>query len=219
MGLGGIPVFALSPNRWELVAVKSDLNALLVVDLGEDTRTEINLGDLTVDLAGFGHAPSIYSSPVARKYIYFTAINGDRSDLYVVKRGGASSLPSTVDQELAVGRSKEKSSPLAYETPGLTGNIPDIRGVWDTNFGRLTITQDGYKIRGKYTHDDGQIEGVLIGRTLKGKWSEAPSYLPPHDAGEFEFTFAEDFKSFTGKWRYGYETQAWNGEWFGSKLK
>jgi len=221
-GLGGIPVFALSPNRRELIAVKSDLNSLIVVDLEKDIKSEISLGELTVDLAGFGHSQSVYSTPVAREYIYFSALNGDRSDLYILRRPKESSLDlGSAEKQTSVrgSSSEERATRPAPRSSDLSENVPDISGVWDTNFGRLTITQEGFIVRGEYSHDQGRIEGVLIGRTLKGKWSEAPSYRPPQDAGEFEFAFAQDFKSFTGKWRYGFETKTWNGDWFGSKLK
>lgn len=220
---GGLPIYMLSPDHRELVAVKSTLDAFLVIDLEKDTVSEISLGQLQVDLAGFGNGISYGGSPVARDLIYFTAFEGkplprDPSGLYVVRKKTPDSLSSAAHQVPSLPTEK-KAVQLSEEETTKPEKIPDLKGIWDTNFGRLVITQDGYKIRGKYEHNKGQIEGMLIGRIIRGKWSEAPSYLPPQDAGEFELTFAEDFKSFTGKWRYGYETQAWDGEWFGSKLK
>lgn len=83
-------------------------------------------------------------------------------------------------------------------------------GVWETNWGDMTLTQTGDKVSGTYTFDQGKITGTVSGSTLTGTWSEAPSYAPPHDAGEVEFIMSEDGKSFTGKWRYGSE-----GDWGG----
>lgn len=81
-------------------------------------------------------------------------------------------------------------------------------GEWDTNWGDMVLTQTGSKVTGSYTYDNGRIDGTVSGNVLSGTWSEAPSYAPPHDAGEVEFVMSDDGKSFTGKWRYGSE-----GDW------
>ena len=93
-----------------------------------------------------------------------------------------------------------------------------ISGTWETNFGPLTFTQDGNSISGTYTHDSGKIEGKLEGNALRGKWSESPSYAPTHDAGDFEFVFSEDVKTFSGNWRYGFEKDTWDGVWTGKRI-
>jgi len=90
-------------------------------------------------------------------------------------------------------------------------------GVYDTNFGALTLEVRGNKVSGSYPHDAGKIEGVLEGNKLIGKWSEAPSYQPPRDAGEIEFVFPPNFKSFAGRWRYGFGGKEWGGDWHGVK--
>ncbi len=81
----------------------------------------------------------------------------------------------------------------------------------------MEFTQNGDKVTGTYTHDDGKIEGTVSGNTLTGTWSEAPSYNPPNDAGVFVITFADDEKSFTGNWRYGSGTSEWDGTWTATK--
>lgn len=83
----------------------------------------------------------------------------------------------------------------------------------------MTFTQDGSSISGSYTHDNGKIEGKLEGRVLSGRWSESPTYAPTHDAGDFEFVFSEDLKTFSGKWRYGFEKKSWDGAWTGTRSK
>lgn len=90
-------------------------------------------------------------------------------------------------------------------------NELDVSGKWDTNWGELVLTQSGNKVTGTYVHDKGKIKGGLIGNVLKGTWSEAPTYAPNKDAGNFEFTFTEN--SFKGKWGYGNEklTGTWTG--------
>lgn len=90
-------------------------------------------------------------------------------------------------------------------------------GEWTTSWGDMTLTQTGSKVTGTYTYDQGKISGTVSGNILTGTWSEAPSYAPPHDAGEVEFVMSEDGKSFTGKWRYGSEGD-W-GNWDGGIRK
>lgn len=86
-------------------------------------------------------------------------------------------------------------------------------GLWDTNWGEMTLIQTGIKVSGTYTYDSGRIEGTISGNVLKGTWSESPSYSPPNDAGEVVFVMSEDGMSFTGEWRYGSEGD-W-GKWDG----
>jgi hypothetical protein len=81
-------------------------------------------------------------------------------------------------------------------------------GEWETDWGKMTLTQNGANVTGDYDYDDGRITGTVSGDTLTGTWLESPSYAPPHDAGEVEFVMSADGKSFTGKWRYGSE-----GDW------
>jgi len=77
----------------------------------------------------------------------------------------------------------------------------------------MVLTQNGDSVSGTYTYDNGKITGKVSGNVLTGTWSESPSYSPPGDAGEIEFTMASDRKSFTGKWRYGSEGgwENWEG--------
>lgn len=90
-------------------------------------------------------------------------------------------------------------------------------GFWDTNFGVLEIEEiTDRKVTGTYTHDSGKITGSIKGNILSGTWSEEPSYLPPKDAGDFEFTLKSDGLSFIGKYRYG-SSGTWK-TWDGEKL-
>jgi hypothetical protein len=102
-------------------------------------------------------------------------------------------------------------------TPQPQPGTDHVSGTWNTSFGMMTLTQNGSNVTGSYTNDSGKIEGTLEGNILLGSWSERPSYKPPHDAGDIEFTFSEDGRSFTGTWRYGFDKQTWNGKWRGTK--
>lgn len=88
-------------------------------------------------------------------------------------------------------------------------------GEWDSNWGKMVITQNGNIVTGTYTHDNGKISGTVSGSTFTGTWSEAPSYAPDKDAGDMELTMSADGMSFTGKWRYG-SSGSW-GNWEGGK--
>jgi hypothetical protein len=78
-------------------------------------------------------------------------------------------------------------------------------GKWDSTFGVVELKVDGVRVTGTYPTDQGRIEGTLSadGRTLTGRWSEAPDYLPPNNAGRMVLTLAPDGQSFTGNWSYG----------------
>ena len=52
---------------------------------------------------------------------------------------------------------------------------------------------------------------------LVGTWSEAPTYLPPDDAGDFELNFTEDCNGFEGRWRRG-SSGPWWTDWNGSRI-
>lgn len=89
------------------------------------------------------------------------------------------------------------------------------QGEWDTNWGKMLLTQNGNTITGTYVHDSGKISGKVSGNKLIGTWSESPSYAAPNDAGDIEFTMSNDGKSFTGSWRYG-SSGSWSN-WEGGK--
>jgi len=92
-------------------------------------------------------------------------------------------------------------------------------GVYDTNWGEMTITHSGSSITGDYTWDSGRIDGTLDGNTLKGGWSESPTYAGPTDAGPIEFYFGDDCASFTGVWAYESTKSGWDGDWAGGGSK
>jgi hypothetical protein len=92
-------------------------------------------------------------------------------------------------------------------------------GKWESKeWGTMELTQTGSSVAGDYTWDQGKIDGTVNGDVLRGTWSEAPSYAPPTDAGDFEFTLSSDGNSFTGKWRYG-SSGEWEGDWTGERIR
>jgi hypothetical protein len=96
-------------------------------------------------------------------------------------------------------------------------------GIWDTDWGMMTLTQSGSQVTGSYPHDNGRFSGSVSGSTVRGTWSESPSYTPPNDAGDVELTLSSDCNSFTGRWRYGTtgkwgSSASWDGSWSGTKI-
>ena len=96
-----------------------------------------------------------------------------------------------------------------------TASLQNFAGKWKTNWGMMILDAGG---NGTYTHDKGRIKGIVHGRVLTGTWSEAPSYKPPKDAGDVEFTLSADGNSFTGKWRYGH-SGSWHYDWQGERVE
>lgn len=88
-------------------------------------------------------------------------------------------------------------------------------GIWDTDQGFMDLEQAGNSVTGIYTgnmpHQD--IQATASDNKLVGNWS----YSPGKDGGTFEFTMADDCKSFSGKLRYGSEGD-WSGNWNGTRV-
>ena len=90
-------------------------------------------------------------------------------------------------------------------------------GAWTTNWGAFTLTLKGTKATGSYTHDGGRITGTASGRTLRGNWSESPTYKGPKDAGSFTITLSADGTSFKGTWKYADGTLGRDTTWKGTR--
>jgi hypothetical protein len=104
-------------------------------------------------------------------------------------------------------------TPIVTESPKSNWS-----GTWDTDWGEMTLVQTGNTVTGEYTHDSGKISGTVSGNKLIGTWSESPSYNPPSDAGDVEFTLSANGNSFDGSWRYG-STGSMSGGWVGTRIK
>ncbi len=137
---------------------------------------------------------------------------GDKQGLYIGVYSGA---PGSLGTRYTYEWKKVGAGNNGESQP--TGNLGTYswQGEWDTNWGKMVLVQNGPNITGTYTYDNGKITGKVSGNTMIGTWAEAPSYAPPSDAGDIEFTMSSDGKSFSGKWRYGSEGN-W-GNWEGGK--
>jgi len=82
-------------------------------------------------------------------------------------------------------------------------------------YGELVIEVTGDRVRGAYQHDEGLIEGRMVGDELVGVWCELPSRRFPADGGEVRFRFMLDAKDrilSDGRWRYGRDG-GWDEQW------
>lgn len=103
----------------------------------------------------------------------------------------------------------------AEAAPGAT--VQNVAGTWNTTMGGavLELTQEGAFVSGQYADGKGRLSGVLVGSLLKGTFR----WEAKHDNGYFEFEFAPDAASFTGKWGEltGLPENKWNGNRQASK--
>lgn len=80
------------------------------------------------------------------------------------------------------------------------GTDADWTGTWETNYGKVELRQADNIVTGVYVLKQGRIHGQASDNRLVGKWSEAPSYAPPNDAGDFEIYMDRSGSSFKGNW-------------------
>jgi hypothetical protein len=123
--------------------------------------------------------------------------------------------PATWSQNSETG-GRGMTSVWGHSNSGEVGSACSWNGTWNTSWGEMVLQESGDTVTGSYPHDQGQIQARSFSGRLVGTWSEAPTRKAPDDAGEFEFTMAENCSSFIGYWRYG-ETGDWSGSWTGTR--
>jgi hypothetical protein len=83
----------------------------------------------------------------------------------------------------------------------------DVEGNWSGDWGRLYLWTDGTGVtRGIYPLHVGSLQGTMANGVFTGWWCEAPTRLPPANAGEVELHFVrgtDGVLSIDGRWRYG----------------
>lgn len=139
------------------------------------------------------------------------ASEGDKHAIYIGVYGG---YPGSIGAKYTYEWKKISGSTTPTNPTNNLGKY-SWQGEWDTNWGKMILTQNDNIVTGTYVHDSGKISGKVSGNKLTGTWSESPSYAAPNDAGDIEFTMSNDGKSFTGSWRYG-SSGSWSN-WEGGK--
>jgi hypothetical protein len=98
--------------------------------------------------------------------------------------------------------------------PAVGAPVCSWTGAWESNWGRMDLAQSGDNVSGSYVRQSGKMVGRVSGNVLSGKWSEAPTYKPPKDEGDYEFTMVTGCGAFDGRWRYVGESRwrPWTGK-------
>ncbi len=87
---------------------------------------------------------------------------------------------------------------------------PNLSGKWSSNLvGDVTIEQTGNKITGFYQYtdedditQDGKLEGLIEGKTIKANWWQRPKVGKGEESrGTLEWKITEDGKTLTGWYR------------------
>jgi hypothetical protein len=151
-------------------------------------------------------------------FAYYIDPNTQAWSRYFVGRLEISNLLTLDDMQGVIAHSAMGAPPPAA-TPTPTPTVVPVgtwTGVWETTYGDMELTQTDGTVTGTYEVNAGKIEGTVQGNKLVGTWSESPSYAPPDEAGDFEFTLSSDGNSFVGRFRYG-SSGDW-GEWTGTRI-
>ena len=76
-------------------------------------------------------------------------------------------------------------------------------GVWDTDYGKMVLQQNGKHISGTYEYNGGgRVEGTITGNIFRGTWYE------PGNSGTLKFAISDDGMIFRGFWN---GDSPWNG--------
>lgn len=88
-------------------------------------------------------------------------------------------------------------------------------GVYQTNFGRLTLNRSGNSVTGKYANGKGSLKGQISGNTLRGTyiWDGNKRY-----EGTFEMKFSRDGSSFDGSYQRQSPNTTGKRNWDGTRL-
>ena len=88
--------------------------------------------------------------------------------------------------------------------PGIQASAWDNwTGVWDTNYGKMVLRQDGNHVSGTYEYEGGsRVEGTVTDNVFNGTWYE------PSSSGALKFTMSDDGMAFKGFWN---GNNTWNG--------
>ena len=87
-------------------------------------------------------------------------------------------------------------------------NSQSWSGIWETDYGRMMLMQNGTEVSGVYGDKEYKISGTSTGNKLVGIIDEGGA-----DQGEVEFIMSSGGSAFSGKWRYrsDIEWSIWNG--------
>lgn len=98
-----------------------------------------------------------------------------------------------------------------------------VTGVWETGWGDLTLRQEGDRVTGSYSEDNGEVYGEIQGDMFLGYWIEDDSAERCSDSrhgrrywGRFKMKMDFDAGKFTGDWGYC-DGELSRSDWNGTK--
>jgi hypothetical protein len=109
-------------------------------------------------------------------------------------------------------RFKELLIILSFSTLCILAESSGFTGTYSTNWGELTLTQDGSTVSGSYTGQaSGTISGVIENGRLKYEWTQ-----PDGGKGRGYFELFDNGMTIRGKWGAG-EDDSSGGVWEGTR--
>jgi len=91
------------------------------------------------------------------------------------------------------------------------GQTGKLSGEWKTDFGLMTLTQQGTSVTGTYTQSSGKLSGTLSGNVLRFRWEQS------NGSGSGRFEFSNDGNSFDGGWCRCDEPDRPTSNWKGTR--
>lgn len=80
-----------------------------------------------------------------------------------------------------------------------------IEGAWSSSEGDITFRQDGSKVTGRYTQDNGEIMGTMRGTSLDSYWIE--------DHSDRRCSSPKNGRYFWGKLQINFDGDRFSGKW------
>ena len=106
------------------------------------------------------------------------------------------------------------ASAILLLAPGLGSRAlaGNYSGTWETNWGPLTLVEDGKKVTGKYPQKKGKLTGAINkDGILEGTWTQ----VDDPKGGKFRLALSGDKLSFVGRWSHDggrWEAETWDGQ-------
>jgi hypothetical protein len=97
----------------------------------------------------------------------------------------------------------------AGRRPGGPASTGNLSGEWKTDFGLMTLTQQGTSVTGAYGTSGGRLSGTLSGNVLRFRWEQSNG----SGSGRFEFKG----NTFDGGWCRCDNPDGMTSNWKGSR--
>jgi hypothetical protein len=95
----------------------------------------------------------------------------------------------------------------------------DVSGTYNSDFGKLVLTQTGTDVTGTYSYPgpngttaQGSLTGKIKGSTVTFTWEQTQA--EGKAGGDGKFVFAKDGKSYKGTWK---DSKGKTGTWSGKR--